>query len=330
MGLHVIIGDDDYLVSEAAKRIVGDGVGLEVVDSLNSTNAELQLRDIRAVDDSVSTPPFLDPKKVTWWKNVQFLPSGGKKALAEDVKVALEKFAARLVEMKLPENQEFVLTAPALLKTSIVAKTLAGGAEIVQFAAGKPWEQARNATVRVIDMAKEMGLKFAPGVAEKFVSRVGTDTRSLMSELTKLRDYLGKEGDTITVADVDEISSQGAGVEPEVWAITDAIGERNLAKTLEATRRFEDESGFAVLVTTVVEKFFRQLYDFTCGRTDGMTPFAAKKMGGFARNWTPNELRNARARFLKLREEAVSSSGSTDILIITTLVRVLRRPVARR
>lgn len=328
MGLHVIIGEDDFLVSEAAKRIVGDGVGLEVIDSLNSTNAELQMRDLRAVDDSVSTPPFLDPKKVTWWKNVHFLPSGGKKQASEEVKEALEKFAARLVGMKLPDNQEFILTAPTLLKTSIFAKTLAGGADIVQFAAGKPWEAARNATVRVIDMATELGLKFSPGVAEKFVARVGIDTRLLKSELDKLRDYLGKERDTVTAADVDEITSHGA--EPEVWAITDAIGERNLARALEATRRFEEESGFAVLVTTVIEKFFRQMIDVANGRTEGMAPFAVKKMSGFVRNWSLHELRNARARFLKLREDAVSSNGSTDILIITTLVRVMRRPAPRR
>ena len=55
--LHVIIGEDDYLVGETAKKIVGDGVGLEVVDSMNSTNAELQLADIREADASFSTPP---------------------------------------------------------------------------------------------------------------------------------------------------------------------------------------------------------------------------------------------------------------------------------
>ena len=43
--LHLIIGEDDYLVSETAKKVVGDGTGLEVVDSMNSTNAELQLKD---------------------------------------------------------------------------------------------------------------------------------------------------------------------------------------------------------------------------------------------------------------------------------------------
>ena len=83
--IHVIVGEDDYLVSEAAKRVVGDGTGLEVVDSANSTNAELQLADIREADASFSTPPFLDPSKVTWWRNVKFLPQGGKGGPSEDV-----------------------------------------------------------------------------------------------------------------------------------------------------------------------------------------------------------------------------------------------------
>ena len=72
-----------------------------------------------------------------------------------------------------------------------------------------------------------------------------------------MRDYLGGAGKAATAADVAEITSQGVGVEPEVWSITDALGERNPAKLAEALGRFEREASFAVLVTTVVEKFFR-------------------------------------------------------------------------
>ena len=89
--LHVIIGEDDFLVASTVEKIIGDGTGLEVIDSANSTNAEAQLADLREADASFSTPPFLEPRKVTWWKNVHFLPGGGK-APAADVKTALEKF----------------------------------------------------------------------------------------------------------------------------------------------------------------------------------------------------------------------------------------------
>ena len=322
MNVHVIIGEDDYLVGETAKKIVGDGVGLETIDSANSTNAELQLADLVKADESFSTPPFLDPRKVTWWKNVHFLP-GGK--ASEEVKSALEKFAAKMASAELPENQHFILSGPHLLKTSIFAKGLAGVAEIVTFAAEKPWEAARSAVVRAIDAAGEMGLKFRPGVAEKFVSVVGTDARSINSELAKLRDYMGKEAKTISEADVEEITSPGANVEPEVWDVTDAIGKRDLGAALAAMRKFELESGFAVFMSGLVEKFFRQLLDISAGRTEGMSPYALRKNQGFLRNWTLMELRVARARFMQLREKVVSGTQSGDVLVVTTLVRVMRR-----
>ena len=325
--VHVIIGEDDFLVGETAKKVIGDGVGLEVIDSMNSSNADLQLKDIREADASFSTPPFLDPKKVTWWKNVHFLPGGGKKGASEEVKEALEKFAKELSESPLQENQHFILSGPHLLKTSVFAKTLATAAEMVVFAVEKPWEAAKNAAVRVIDLAKEMGLSFAPGVAEKFVSVVGTDTRSLMSELGKMRDYLGNEKPTIDAAAVAEITSQGFGVEPVVWDVTDAIGKRDLNAALEAMRKFELENGFAVFMTGIIEKFFRQLIDVKNGKTEGMNPYALRKNEGFLRNWSLAELRAARARFLMLREKVVSGTTSGDVLVVSTLVRVMRRPV---
>ena len=327
MNVHVIIGDDDYRVCEAARKIVGDGTGLEVIDSANSTNAETQTADLRAADDSFSTPPFLDPRKVTWWRNVHFLP-GGKKAVAEDVRKSLDKFASRLASASLPENQHFILSGPHLLKTSIFAKTLAAAAEVVVFAAEKPWEAVRNALGRVVEMAGAEGLRFAPDAAERLVAVVGPDTRSLANEIAKLRDYIGDSGAVIAASDVDAVSSPGAGVEPEIWSVTDAIGRRNLAEALDALRKFDVGDAFAVVVSGAVERFFRQLLDISAGRTEGMNPYALRKNQGFLGNWTVNELRAARYRFLMLREQAVSGTASADVLVTTTLVRTMRR--ARR
>ncbi len=330
MNLHVIIGEDDFLVAEAARKAVGDGTGLEVIDSQNSTNAELQLADIRAADDSFSTPPFLDPRKVTWWKNVHFLPAGGKKGAAEAVKEALERFAKRLASMPLPENQVFILSGPHLLKTSVFAKTLAPVAEMAVFAAGKPWEEQQRATVFAIDRAASLGLRFAPGAAERFVSVVGTDARSLLSELGKMRDYLGEGKDVIAAEDVAAVTSPGVGVEPAVWDVTDAIGRRDIGAALAALAKFELENGFAVFMSGVIEKFFRQLLDVKAGRTEGLNPYALRKNEGFLRNWAPQELRVARGRFLLLREKVVSGTTSGDTLVVTELVRVMRRASSAR
>lgn len=329
--IHMIIGEDDFLVNEAAKKAVGDasGTALEVFDSANDTNADLQLATLKKVTESVRTPPFLDPVKVTWWKNVGFLPQAGKGGPGEESKKALEKFAEDIVSSQMPGNQKLVISGPRLMKTSIFAKTLLKVAELVSFAAGKPWEMQRDAAVRAIDLAKDMGLSFDRGAAEKFIAVVGTDTRSIMSELAKMRDYLGGEKNTISNDDIAAVTSQGVGVEPAIWDVTDAIGERNAGKAIEAARRFEGENGFAVFMSGVIEKFLRQLTEMKDAQergkwaeaTEGMAPFAVRKNEGFLRKWRLVELRLARARFLALREKAVSSAGAIDALVIAEIAR---------
>lgn len=338
--LHVIIGEDDYLVAETAKKLAGgvSGAALEIIDSVSSANAEQQLRDIAEADASYSTPPFLEPVKTTWWKNVGFLPCRGAKAPAQDVLDALLRLARRFAASPLGENQRFVLSGPRLDQRGEFAKLLkSAGAEIAVFAAGKPWERARAAVVRAVDLAAEMNMKFEPGAADAFIARVGADARSVASELGKMRDYLGPGRHTVSIADVDEVASQGVGVEPELWAVTDAIGARDFARASDALARFSQESGFAVLMTTVIEKFFRQLVELKDAKEKGkegllaesMSPWAAKKNSGFLRNWSLQELRAARARFMALREKAVSSSASVDALVVKEVAQACRRRGAR-
>lgn len=321
MNIHVIVGEDDYLVERAAKKAVGDGGGLEVIDSSGSSNAELQLSDIRRVEESVMTPPFLEPRKTTWWKNVGFLP-GGK--ASEEVKAALGRFAQMLSASPLPVNQSLVLSCPRLLQTSAFAKELKVCAEFVVFASGKPWEAARNAVSLVEEFARDLGLSFAPGAAESLVSVVGTDARSLNGEVRKLRDYLGEEASIVSVGDVKAVSSPGVGVAPMPWDVTDAVGRRDLSGALAAIRRFELESGFAVFMSGVLERFFRQMIDVAAGRTDGMSPFAVRKFDGFLRNWSAGELTEAQDRFVRLREQAVTGLSSADLLVVPAVVRVMR------
>lgn len=335
--IHLIIDEDDYLVNETAKSLYGDGEGLEIFDSVSSTNAELQLKDIAAVDLSFSTPPFLEPRKITWWKNVSFLPHQGKGAPAEDVKNALEKFAAKAASTPPSDNQMLLISGPKLLKSSTFVKKLGTAAELHISAPGKGRAQEAAAVARAGEFAAKAGLKFAPGAAEMFVARVGTDTRSLLSEISKMRDFLGPKERTVTAGAVAAITSQGAGVEPDLWSVTDALGARNLAKALEAMRPFEGESGFAVLMTGVVEGFFRQLAELKDAQargqlakaTAGMNPWAAQKNTRFLDKWRLDELRRARSRFAALREMSVSSSDGIDNLVITETVRTIGKGGAR-
>ena len=325
MSVHVIVGDDDFLIDETARRVVGDGVGLELIDSMTATNEDLQLADLRRADESFSTPPFLDPKKVTWWRNVHFLPGGRS---SEGVKDALTKFSEKIAALAptMPPNQHFILSGPRLLKTSTFAKNLSAVAEMAYFGGGKPWEQRQAAVARAAKLAAAEGLAFAGGVAEKFVAVVGTDSRSLMSEMKKMRTYLGPKAKKIEAKDVDAVTSPGAKDEPEIWAVTDAIGRRDAAAAIAALEPFALMNGFAVFMSGVIEKFFRQLVDLKRGGIpEDMNPFVAKKNSAFLAKWSLLELRAARARFIALREKVVSGTVAGDVLVVTELLRAVRR-----
>jgi len=309
----LIIGQDDYLVCEAAKKVVGDGVGLEVIDSLCSGNAEQQLSDMRKVEASVLTPPFLDPKKVTWWKNVHFLPSGGgKKGASDEVKEALVKFAKKISALDLPDNQKFLLTAPQLLKTSEFAKIFSASATVVNLAPD-PYKAIKQAEARVLEYAAEIGLSFGPGLERRFVETVGLDARTQLSELAKLRDYLGEGNTLITGKDIEAVTSPGMDLDAKPWDVTNPIADRDLAKALDALRKFELENGFAIFMSGVIEGQFRRMYD------------DKRKMPSAHPMWTLGELRVARARFVRLRERVVSGSNCGNMLVVTELIRAMRR-----
>lgn len=316
-------------MAATAAKIIGGGAGLETIDSSGSANAAAQLSDIREADAAFSTPPFLEPVKTTWWKNVGFLPGGAAKDVSEEVRAALLRFASKLASQPLPENQRFIISAPRMLASSAFAKKLARAAETVVLAADRPWQAQRSAVARAVELASGLGLLFAPGAAERFVAVVGCDTRSLSGEIAKMRDYLGEGSNTVTAADVDAVTSPGRASEPEIWGVTDAVGDRDIAAALKAFRRFETQSGAAVSVSAAVERFLRSLIAFKKGEASGVNPFVLRKYDRFAAKWAPAELRAARRRFMNLRERAVSGASDCIALLALELVRALRRRAER-
>ena len=364
--IHLIVGEDDYLATATARKILEAAVpaelrgsAVETVDG-NAMNEEAQLASLSACRASVQTPPFLDPVKLTWWRGVTFLPGGGHNGkTTEAVGNALKKFAEELAANPLPQNQTLIITATKLLKTSIFAKTFKGFAQVVEFAApAKSHQRQEAALARLGDLAAEEKLSFAPGADAAFIAKVGCDTRVIVSELAKMRTYLGSERDTVTREDVATVSSVG-GSDPELWEITDAIAQRNPAKLMSTLACFDGDSGFGILLSTVAEKFFRELVVYRealdkgwltpygtwardlpaqvaadldaagIGPSAGKSPWMTKRGAANARQFTLRELRMARFRMLKVREALVTSSAD-DAMVTTELLRVIARPAARR
>lgn len=268
----LVIGKDDYLVEEAAKRfrleILGPDAAptaTEIVSGL-ATNESSQLESISRCRESWETPAFFDPVKLTWWRNVVFLPSSGAKGsgdaprkLAESVKASLEKFAKSLASCEAPENQYLLITAPALMQTSIFAKALAKVADVRVFAAGATTAQERDAALSRLDsLAKAAGVSFAsPEVQIAFIDKVGFDTRTIASELDKMRTYLGAENRSVGMDDVLDVSA-GTASEIEIYELSEAVARQDPGRVAEIWRGYENDSSNGIMASVFMEKTFRE------------------------------------------------------------------------
>ena len=262
----LIVGDDDYAAECETKQTIERYVpedfrssAVEVVSGA-AMNAESQLASIRGCLASIQTPPFLDPVKLKWWKDVSFLPGGGRGGkIADEVKQALERFADSLVKNPLPGNQILVITATKLLKTSVFAKRMKDISDIRDCSIpDRSRDRAAAALARLPELARRENLEFAGGAERAFIAKVGPNMRMIASELSKMRTYLGESVHTVTPEDVAAITSAG-GDEIEIWELTDALASRNPARIISTLRNFQGDSGWAIMLATVIERWFRDL-----------------------------------------------------------------------
>ena len=240
------------------------------------------------------------------------------------------------------------------LQLRCAAKRLKTIAHVVEFGGGgKGKDRLQNALLRLPDLADDEKLTFAPGADQAFLAKVGSDTRTIVSELQKMRAYLGTERNEVTTEDVAAVTSVG-GDEPELWAIHDAVSQRSPSALLKALAPYEKD-GAGILIATVMEKYFREA--IVCrdaldhgwldkwGRwSDKMPPAAREALdaAGFgpttAKNswavknavrraipFTLTELRVARYRMLAAREKLVSSDAG-DALVVSELLRTISKP----
>ena len=346
--IHIIVGPDDFLTDRAARAVIDRVVPadlkndalVEIIDGHFDKGEDVQLKSISECETSVLTPPFLEPFKVTWWQNVSFLPMPGKRAPAQSVKARLDAFAKSVSSGAFPENQHLVITLTAAPASSAFMKAFKAVAEVQEFAVPKyAKDRAAAAAQNVRQFASEIGVEIDSDTADALVAKSGNDSRTLLSELEKLKTYLDPGEKRITRDAVDAVASPG-GEEPEPWDLTDAIGARDVAKAIAVLSRYEEDTGNGIRLSNAAERYFRQLAVVKDAQSRGvqkqetlaaagvaMSPFQLRKMYAAARNYSPAELRAARYRMLAVRERVVSSgSAGWRTLLEKELVRAVSRP----
>ncbi|MDY5953871.1 MAG: hypothetical protein SPK06_00365 [Kiritimatiellia bacterium] len=359
--LAFICGADDYLLESAAKRFIEarrkEQPELEVVriDGLVSNSAEAAAAAGRTVAAMAEQDLFGAPHLI-WLKDASFLTGGTapKNVLdSELTKKSVAKLAESIKGGALAERDSLLITAQRCLKTSLFWKACAAAGEVQVFdVGGKPREREKAMLALLPELCREVGFDLPKGLHAAFLQKVGTDARTLVSELEKLRLYCtGREP---KAADIEEICSSYA--QAEFWDVKDAVGERNVPKLLSTLHLLSGQKNIGIPIANSVFNLLEELILvqealangwLRGGSWSGNLPpgvqealgangllsrnsWLLKRLVEQAAHYTAGELQWARHYAMEMRQALVSSGGGDEAFIIQTgLLKIIGTPVRR-
>ncbi|MBW8060107.1 MAG: DNA polymerase III subunit delta [Solirubrobacterales bacterium] len=226
----------------------------------------------------------------------------------------------------LPPDLTVVLIARAKAPAKLARAVKAAKGEIHTFEAPK----ARDMPPVLVGDAKRLGFRLEPAAARVLVERMGANPVRLGHELERLALWAGENGE-VTTADLDAMVADTS--EAAVWALSDALLERDPARALDVAERLisqgENVTGLIYGLASRLRKACTALAQLEDGvppkqveSSLGMHPYAARQLVGRLRETELGELRGAAAALADLEVWCRGGADYGDELALTlTLLR---------
>jgi len=259
--VHLVYGDDEYLVSLKAKSIVDEHVpedsrdfGLEVIDGKADT-VEQACEILGACRQALNTYGFLTGEKLVWLRDANVFQDtvvGG----SETVKEAAQQLG-ELVAQGLTPGTILLITASRIDKRFSFFKTIKEHAEIHEFdvpTKGRAAEKYSAERLGVLLGRAEM--EMPESVRLVFAERVGRDSRQMENEVMKLKTFLGTRK-RVSLDDIEAITS--ASGEAIAWDLPDAFGRRALTRALQIARRLLFQKESTIYLVSLLQGRIRDL-----------------------------------------------------------------------
>lgn len=351
--IYLFVGTDDYLKSSGAKKIIDQLVppedrdfGLEVIDALCDRGEEVE-EALNRTEEALYTDSFFGGGKVVWLRDANFLPGArGRAVESQQAKAAVERFCKSLQSSPLPDGHALIITASSCSKATTFGKWIHANGTVTDCGGElRSYQLEAAALERLKTVLPQSTLRMAPAVQTAFVQRVGADTRTLVSELEKLRTYIGQDGASVSRDDIEAVTSVTVATEP--FELAGAIQERSATKIAKAVSLLSSDKNAAFPAAAII---LNTLNDLCCIRDaveqrlivnnawdipGEQIPERLRRVNGWmlgklvaaANRYTLNELRAARHYAVEMRFKLVDSTAQTPWSIIEP---VLLRIVARR
>jgi DNA polymerase III subunit delta len=235
----------------------------------------------------------------------------------------LDAVAAALGE--LPPDLTVVLIARAKAPTKLAKAVKAAKGEIHEFEAPKAREMPRV----LVAEAQRLGFRLDPAAARVLVDRMGANPTRLHNELERLALWAG-EGGEVSAADLDAMIADTS--EAAVWALSDALLERDRAKALAIGERLvsqgENVTGLIYGLASRLRKASAAAAQLEGGvppkqveSSLGMHPYAARQLVARLHDTDVEGLRDATVALADLEVWCRGGADYGDELALTLALR---------
>jgi DNA polymerase-3 subunit delta len=225
----------------------------------------------------------------------------------------------------LPPDLTVVLISRAKAPAKLAKAVKAGKGEIHEFEATK----ARDMPRLLVNDAKRLGFALEPAAARVLVDRMGAGSVRLRNELERLALWAG-QGGRVSAGDLDSMVSDTS--EAAVWALSDALLERDPAKAASLAERLisqgENVTGLIYGLASRLRKACAAAAQIEEGvppkqveSSLGMHPYAARQLVARLGRTSVDQLREATIALADLEVWCRGGADYGDALALTLALR---------
>jgi DNA polymerase III delta subunit len=260
-GVHLVWGNDEYFVREHAQKLVNElcppanqALALEVIDG-DCDTIDPALAIIAQCLEGIRTVGFMGMTKVVWLRNATFFYDG-KPGMYADVKKAVVALTDE-IKQGLPPGQYLVISAMKVDRRSAFYKACQARGRVEEHSiSDKSYEADRQAAELLAGVLAREKLVVNDAVQDLLLQRIGTDSRQIIQEISKLSVYLGARRE---VREDDVRAVVCASREAAAWDLTDAVGRRDLPAALHCLRQLASQKAPPIMLVVMLQNRFREL-----------------------------------------------------------------------
>lgn len=301
--IYTLIGEEAFLLRRSLEKLLKERVSAESRD-FNFDSFDGNGLQARKIIEAAQTLPVFAPQRVVLVKNAQELKKGECDILEPFLK-------------KVPETTDLIFVTEKVDRRFSFWQKLLEIAKVREF---KPLG-SEEAPRWLIQEAKEAGYEIACEAATWMTTALGTDLFLLHTALEKLF-LFKKDQKEISLSDVESC------VVPSSWKnifeITNAVGERNLARALKLFRRMEEAGESPIAMVALLARHFRILSQVREGSHAGIPFRFLKEYQQQVRRFRTGDLEEKRERLFQADWALKSSPLQTKLLFERLLFELCR------